>query len=102
MAIKQNRRSAIKSMLAGTAAIGASATLSSFAFAAGNESSDAGQLKGNINHSVCRWCYADIPLEQLCAASKNIGIRAIDLVGPKEWPVLQQYGLYSAMCNGAE
>jgi hydroxypyruvate isomerase len=101
MAIKQNRRSAIKNMLAGTAAIGASGTLTSFAFASGS-ARDNEELKGNINHSVCRWCYADIPLEQLCAASKNIGIKAIDLVGPKEWPVLQQYGLYSAMCNGAE
>ena len=26
----------------------------------------------------------------------------IDLVGLKEWPVLQQYGLTSTMCNGAE
>ncbi|WP_343113990.1 TIM barrel protein [Mucilaginibacter sp.] len=101
MAMKQNRRSAIKSMLAGTAAIGASGTLSSFALASANIS-ESSLLKGNINHSVCRWCYADIPLEQLCAASKNMGIKAIDLVGPKEWPVLQQYGLYSAMCNGAE
>ncbi|MEN0055719.1 MAG: TIM barrel protein [Mucilaginibacter sp.] len=99
--MKQNRRSAIKSMLAGTAAIGASGTLSSFALASANIS-ESSLLKGNINHSVCRWCYADIPLEQLCAASKNMGIKAIDLVGPKEWPVLQQYGLYSAMCNGAE
>ena len=27
---------------------------------------------------------------------------AIDLVGPKDWPTLQKYGLYSSMCNGAE
>jgi hydroxypyruvate isomerase len=101
MATKQNRRSAIKNILASTAAIGASGALTSFIRPSLNEPA-AGKLKGNINHSVCRWCYADIPLEQLCAASKDMGIRAIDLVGPKEWPVLQQYGLYSAMCNGAE
>jgi hydroxypyruvate isomerase len=60
------------------------------------------KLKGNINHSVCRWCYKDIPLDELCAAAKGIGIKSIDLVGPTEWPTLQKYGLYSAMCNGAE
>jgi hydroxypyruvate isomerase len=101
MATNQNRRSAIRNMLAGTAAISASGVLSSFAQAPKTDIMDT-KLKGNINHSVCRWCYADIPLDQLCAASKEMGLKSIDLVGPKEWPTLQKYGLYSAMCNGAE
>ena len=101
MATNQGRRSAIRNMIAGTAAIGASGVLSSFAEPAKHTAMND-KLKGNINHSVCRWCYADIPLDQLCAASKEMGIKSIDLVGPKEWPTLQQYGLYSAMCNGAE
>ena len=28
------------------------------------------KLKGNINHSVCRWCYSKTKLEDLCAAGK--------------------------------
>lgn len=60
------------------------------------------QLKGNIHHSVCWWTYNFIPLEELCAAVKKIGFSAIDLVGPKDWPTLQQHGIYSSMCNGAE
>ncbi len=59
-------------------------------------------LKGNINHAVCRWCYSSIPLEELCASAKQIGITAIDLVGPKDWATLKKYGLHSSMCNGAE
>ncbi len=59
-------------------------------------------LKKNINHSVCRWCYGSIPLEEFCIAVKKIGIGAIDLVGPEDWPMLKKYGLYSSMCNGAE
>ena len=59
-------------------------------------------MKGNINHSVCRWCYNSIPLEEFCAAAKKMGIKAVDLVGPKDWPTLKKYGLYSSMCNGAE
>ncbi len=101
MATQQNRRSAIKNILAGTAAIGASGALSSFANSPKQQMTDD-KLKGNINHSVCRWCYADIPLDQLCASAKGMGIKAIDLVGPADWPTLQKYGLYSAMCNGAE
>lgn len=55
-------------------------------------------LKGNINHSVCQWCYGFIPLEKLCQAVKEIGFSAIDLIGPKDWPMLQKYGIYSSMC----
>ncbi|MFL5739542.1 MAG: hydroxypyruvate isomerase family protein [Flavisolibacter sp.] len=60
------------------------------------------KLKGNINHSVCYWTYNFLPLDQLCAAVKKIGFSAIDLVGPKDWPTLQKYGVFSSMCNGAE
>ena len=55
-------------------------------------------LKGNINHSVCQWTYNFLPLEDLCKAVKNIGFGAIDLIAPKDWPMLQKYGLYSSMC----
>jgi hydroxypyruvate isomerase len=59
------------------------------------------ELKGKVNHSVCRWCYNSIPLEDLCKAAKNIGLTSIELTGPDEWPVLKKYGLTSAMPNGA-
>ena len=29
---------------------------------------------------------------------KDIGFGAIDLIGPKDWPMLQKYGIYSSMC----
>ena len=95
-----NRRTLIKNILASSAVAGATGALSAFAPETGVREQVA--LKGNINHSVCRWCYNDMPLEQLCAAAKSIGIKGIDLVGPKEWPTLKKYGLDSPMCNGAE
>ncbi|HEY4155082.1 MAG TPA: TIM barrel protein [Puia sp.] len=60
--------------------------------------SDTVDLKGNINHSVCRWCYESIPYEDFCRQVKDLGLKAIDLVAPKDWPLLQKYGLYSSMC----
>lgn len=60
------------------------------------------KLKGNINHSVCRWCFDFLSLEELCVKAKKIGIKAIDLVGPDDWSILQRYDLDSSMCNGAE
>ena len=59
-------------------------------------------LKGNINHSVSRWTYGDLSIEELCQTVKKLGFSAIDLVGPEDWPVLKRYGIYSSMCNGAE
>jgi hydroxypyruvate isomerase len=58
-------------------------------------------LKGNINHSVCRWCYNDIAFEDLCKAAVSIGLKSIELAGPEEWPVLKSYGLDCAMPWGA-
>lgn len=99
MTFNQNRRAAIKNILAGTATIAATGGLASFT----SPKMESGiALKGNINHSACRWCYNDIPLDGLCVQAKKIGLKGIDLVGPKEWPVLQKHGLDSPMCNGAE
>jgi hydroxypyruvate isomerase len=55
-------------------------------------------LKGNINHSVCQWTYGFLSVEELCKVANDIGIPAIDLMGPKDWPTLQKYNLYSSMC----
>lgn len=96
---QQSRRSALKNLVAGTAAIGSAGMLSSYKT---DEKINSGKLKGNINHSVCRWCYDSIPLEEFCAGVKKMGIGAVDLVGPKDWPTLQRHGLFSSMCNGAE
>ncbi|MDB5190606.1 MAG: hydroxypyruvate isomerase [Segetibacter sp.] len=60
------------------------------------------KLKGNINHSVCQWCYSFLSFDDLCSLAKDFGIKAIDLVGPKHWPILQKYRLDSSMCNSAE
>lgn len=38
----------------------------------------------------------------MCEAVKKIGLGAIDLLGPKEWPVIKQHGIWCPMCNGAE
>jgi hydroxypyruvate isomerase len=65
------------------------------------EAAMAPGLKGRVNHSVCRWCYNSIPLEELCQAARNIGLTSIELTGPDEWPILKKYGLTSAMPNGA-
>ncbi len=94
MANDQNRRSAIKNILAGSAAVAASPLLSSF----NTENKPDTKLKGNINHSVCQWTYSFLSLDELCKAVKDIGFNAIDLLGPEDWPTIQKYGIYCSMC----
>ncbi len=60
------------------------------------------ELKSNINHSVCQWCFASYPLEEFLAILNDLGITAIDLIGPKDWPLLEKYNIHCSMCNGAE
>ena len=59
------------------------------------------KLNGRVNHSVCKWCYPNIPLEDLCKAAKDLGLSSIELQGPEEWPVIKKYGLTCAMPWGA-
>ncbi len=59
-------------------------------------------LKGNINHSVCQWCYGDIPLEKLCEAAKEMGIKSIDLLNPTQWSTATKYGLTCAMAYASD
>ena len=101
MSSNLNRRKALKNIIAGTAALGVSANLSALAMDA-PESEQPLKLKGNINHSVCRWCFSGLDVETLCVEAKKIGIKGIDLVGPKDWPTLKKHGIESTMCNGAE
>ena len=57
------------------------------------------QLKGNIHHSVCRWCYNKLTLDELCAAARQMGITGIDLLEPADFPTLKKYGLTCPMVS---
>jgi len=93
------RRSAFKKIAGSVAAVTLGTSLSNRLEAA--ESIVVDKLKGKINHSVCRWCYDKISLEDLCKAAKNIGLASIELVGPEEWPTIKKYGLTAALTQGA-
>jgi len=58
-------------------------------------------LKGQVNHSACRWCYNDMPLEQLAEAAKELGLKSIELLNPDEWDVMIDRGLTCAISNGS-
>jgi len=54
---------------------------------------------GRINQSVCRWCYRKFSLDELCSIAKKMGIKAIDLLGPKDLPTVKNHGLVCSMIS---
>lgn len=93
-----SRRKWLKQVASGSLAATTLVPLSAFA---ADLSEDETALKGNINHSVCSWTYNFLPLEELCVLVKKIGFSAIDLLAPKDWPLLKKHGIYCSMCYTA-
>jgi hydroxypyruvate isomerase len=56
---------------------------------------------GRLKQSVCRWCYAKIPLPEFFKAVADMGLTAVDLLTEKEWPIAKEYGLTCSMGSGA-
>jgi hydroxypyruvate isomerase len=102
MSTNVNRRKLIKQVLTGSAAIATGAVLPSNILAAVKNQDATQPLKGNIQHSACRWCYDSIPTATLAKNFKQLGMVGMDLVGPSEWKILKENNLISTMCNGAE
>ncbi len=95
-----NRRKLIQSL--SLAAVGVA--VANPMVASASELSPSGEsdgLQGNINHSVAQWTYNFLSLDELCVLAKKIGLAAIDLLTPKDWPTIQKYGLTCSMCYTA-
>ena len=58
---------------------------------------DKAVRKGRIQQAVCRWCYQEIALNDLCAYSASFGLKGIDLLQPEEWSIPPKYGLICTM-----
>jgi hydroxypyruvate isomerase len=56
-------------------------------------------LKGRIRHSVCKWCYPKVSVEELAVAGKAMGLRSIELLGPGDWEVVRKHGLTCAITS---
>jgi hydroxypyruvate isomerase len=90
---KLSRRTILKGALSGAA-------LASVPSVAWSEQTPPVQRKGRIKQSVSRWCYKETPLDQLCAYSAQIGLKAVDLLNPDEFEVPRRYGLICSMGYG--
>ena len=86
--MSNSRRNMLKGIALSSAALAASTVVSGCASSESNEiDNNANQpgvakFKGNINHSVARWTYGDLSIEELCQVVQSLGFSAIDLIGP--------------------
>jgi hydroxypyruvate isomerase len=92
------RRSAIRAIAGSAAVLGITSIPSTM-----SQAQEAPiKRKGNIHHSVSRWCFGKLSLDELCVAAKQYGFEAIDLLDENEWPVVKKHGLTCGMCNGPD
>jgi len=56
--------------------------------------------KGKIRHSVCRWCYGKIALDDLCRAVAEMGGSSVELLDEPDWATPKKHGLVCAVANG--
>ncbi len=98
-----SRRTAIKTVLAGSAALAVTGIDAATADKKKKKEKVVAPepLKGNIHHSVSKWCFGDIPLDEFCEICKKIGIESVELLDPKDWPIVKSHGLTVAMAQGA-
>lgn len=85
-----NRRNLLRKALLSTGALALGKAVRATSLA--NEG-----LEQSFQHSACRWCYRDIPLEELCERGLDIGLQSIELLLPEEWPLVQGKGLSCAV-----
>jgi hydroxypyruvate isomerase len=100
------RSAVVGGALAGLGAVGASA-----ACATGGASVERATSEGHVNRaaaksstikqSVCRWCFNDMPLDELAANAKRIGLHSVELIGPTDFATIKQHGLMCAMVSQA-
>ncbi len=93
-----------REMLAATSGTAITATLVA-ALGEGLNAADAAVADSNlpadragaVKHSVCKWCYGNIPLEDLCQAGKEFGLSSVEIIGPESRTTLDKYDMTCAM-----
>ena len=85
-----NRKDAMKLMAA-------SMMVPTVACSLGSEQNNYRKTAGRIKQSVVRWCFNNIPLEELADAAVEMGYGSVELLGANEWDIVLKRGLTCAM-----
>jgi hydroxypyruvate isomerase len=58
------------------------------------------QLNGRVRHSVCKWCYPKVSLDDLCREGKTFGLSSVELLGVNDFETLKKHDMVCAMVSG--
>jgi len=99
MSSKYNRREVLKNIALGSGVLSLGGIMSSFYTINLLDKKVNFLLKNKVNHSVCRWPYQDIPLEEFARECAKMGLSGMDLLRPSEWETVEKYGLKCSMAT---
>jgi hydroxypyruvate isomerase len=92
-----------RELLVGAATLGAASLTQTPAHAdvpnTGTVSADWKVTNGRINQSVVHWCFNPMEVETLAREAAAMGLKSVELVDPKYWPMLKQHGLICAISS---
>ena len=95
MTTPMTRRSALGRVAGGAAFLSAS-----IASLAERLEAASVQVKGRVRHSVCKWCYPKISLDDLCREGKAFGLTSVELLEVKDFETLKKHDMVCAMVSG--
>jgi hydroxypyruvate isomerase len=80
-------------LLAGAASLAAVG-----AFEGGTRAGEPVIKNNRLKQSIVRWCFDEHwNIEQLCRQAKRLGCGSVEIVEPKDWPILKKHGLICAI-----
>ena len=80
-----------------TGAGAGAAALACASATAGAATSEARRPAAAFRHSVCRWPFRQLSVEELAKMSSELGLDSLELLERDEWPIAKKYGLSCAM-----
>jgi len=89
-----------RTLLAGAAGASAAAAgaLGLPASAGESETVEKAVTKGRLKQSVAQWCFNDHwDIEDTCRIASKLGLKSVELVDTKHWPLLKEHGLVCAL-----
>jgi hydroxypyruvate isomerase len=95
MTTPMTRRSALGRVAGGAAFLSATTASLAERLAAASV-----QLKGRVRHSVCKWCYPKVSLDDLCREGKTFGLASVELLEVKDFETLKKHDMVCAMVSG--
>ncbi len=81
----------------GALAVGAGTAVAGRAAARERTAEALASHSAAYRHSVARWCFAKMSVNDLAAEAKRLGMHSVELLSAPDWAVVKQHGLTCAM-----